>query len=147
MQLSTTSKNRLPDNTDGRYNGSSKLSLSVTSVQDPPGRELLADERCLSRNDLTGRSPNHLPEDNTQHQQDHAWVWKHLRLKPGSKVNDIAHIDGQLRFSIPTRVQRHPVRLRAGEVIETAGLRFYLARRLSRFGQLRSTTRTVVTRP
>lgn len=118
----------LPDNSDGRFDGLGELSLTVGAIRDTAGQQLLADERCLSANDLMGRSPNHKPETSSSHSQNEAWVWKYLRLKPDTAIDDIAAIQGQIAFTIPTRVRRFAVPLRAGETVEAAGLRFYLRR-------------------
>lgn len=116
----------LPEHTDQRFNNIGVLAMSVASVQDAAGNELLRDERCLDRNDLSGRSPNHEEETNANHNQDHGWVWKHVRLIPGVSVEQIDRIKGKLSFSMPTHVRRFEVPLRAGEAVEHAGMRFYL---------------------
>lgn len=127
LELWLSAKAGLPDNSDGRFNGSGRFTLSIDSITDADGREQLADERCLSRNDLGGRSPNHEPESNSNHHHDHAWVWKHVRLKPGAGIDSIKQISGRMTFSVPSRVSRFELPLKAGEVVEHAGLRFYLA--------------------
>lgn len=117
----------LPDNKDGRFNHRGTLSMRVTSVQDEAGRELLRDERCMGMNELGGRSPNQEEESSTNHNQDHGWVWKYVRLNPGVAVDQIHSIKGTMNFSLPTRVRRFEVPLKAGTVVEHAGLRFYLS--------------------
>lgn len=117
----------LPEHQDHRFNEIGKLSMSVSSVQDAAGRELLRDERCKTRNELMGRSPNHEAETNANHHTDHGWVWKHVRLNPGVSVEQIARIKGQLSFTLPSRVRRFKVPLKPGEAVEHGGLRFYLS--------------------
>ena len=127
LELWLEGKVGLPDNKDRRFDGIGELSLSVSSVQDAVGQEMLRDELCLNRNDLFGKSPNHEIETNANHHQNHGWVWKHVRLMPHVTIEQIARIKGQLGFSVPTRVRKFNVPLRAGEVIEHAGVRFYLS--------------------
>jgi len=117
----------LPEHNDQRFNEVGELSMTVTKIQDTEGNDLLRDERCVSRNDLFGRSPNHEAETNANHHQDHGWVWKHVRLKPEVSVEKIHRIEGRLGFSMPTGVRRFEIPLQAGQVVEHAGLRFYLS--------------------
>jgi hypothetical protein len=117
----------LPEHKDRRFNDIGTLSMSVSSVQDATGKELLRDELGLGRNELMGRSPNHEEEINANHHQDHGWVWKHVRLIPDVSVEQIARIKGELSFILPSQVSRIEVPLKAGEAVEHAGLRFYLS--------------------
>ncbi len=117
----------LPEHQDRRFNDIGKLSMSVSSVQDATGKELLRDELCLTRHDLMGKSPNHEEEANANHHQDHGWVWKHVRLIPSVRVEQIARIKGELSFIMPSQVRRFEVPLKAGKAVEHRGMRFYLS--------------------
>ncbi|WPD22997.1 MAG: hypothetical protein SD837_00240 [Candidatus Electrothrix scaldis] len=126
MNLKLEGKVQLPENTDDGFNNRGKLTMQILSVQDTSGQELLRDEHCMSRSELSGLSPNHEPESNMISWQDQSRVQKHVRLKADTPVEQLHKITGQLSFSVPTRVRKISVPLRAGEVVEQAGLRFYL---------------------
>ncbi|MES9969246.1 MAG: hypothetical protein ABW092_04380 [Candidatus Thiodiazotropha sp.] len=127
LELWLEGKVGLPTSGDQEMGSDGKFSISVASVQDGAGNELLRDERCLDMDELGVRRPNHEEESNTNHHQDHGWVWKYVRLNSGVSVEQIQRIAGSLSFSMPTHVRRFEVPLRAGEVVEHAGLRFYLS--------------------
>jgi len=61
------------------------------------------------------------------HQQGQGWTWKHVRLQPDISVEQIQKITGEISFSLPTRIRKFPVPLKAGEAVEHGGLRFYLS--------------------
>lgn len=101
------------------------LSFSIQSVQDADGKELMRDERCLKGGAVAfGR--NHEPATNTMPGVDLASIWKHVRLKQGTALTDINLVKGKLSFFAPITVTKHNVPLKAGESIETQGMRFYL---------------------
>jgi len=103
-----------------------ELAFHIASVADQNGNELMRDERCVEGGSFSGR--NHEPADTVMPGNGRISIRKRVRLKPGTEVNDIRKISGQLRFTAPTQVNRHSLALGAGEVFEGAGLRFYLNR-------------------
>ncbi|MDH3999466.1 MAG: hypothetical protein OET90_11595, partial [Desulfuromonadales bacterium] len=110
---------------EGMSKRGGEFSFSVASVKDANGQELLRDERCMSRSELGGRSPNLDAETRDHHFGDSSSVEKYVRLKPDVTAEQIAAIEGELSFSGPARVRKFEAVLRAGEVIEHAGMRFY----------------------
>jgi hypothetical protein len=113
-------------NNGGPGGGKGDLSLSIASVKDSKGQELLRDERCMKSYDLMGRSPNHETTTSSYHHQNSGWVWKHIRLQPDVTPDQIATVEGEISFSAATKVIKFVVPLQAGEAVEYAGLRFYL---------------------
>lgn len=102
------------------------LAFRIDSVTDRDGNELLRDERCLDGARIVGL--NHEPADTAMPGDKRITSWKHVRLKPGTSINDVRQVTGSVSIAAPTQIGRHVLDLRAGEVVESGGLRFFLNR-------------------
>lgn len=105
-----------------------ELALSVAQVLDAEGDDLLRDERCAKLSEVTNGNRNQEPATSTHGFNGQAQVAKWIRLRPGVPVESIHAIKGRLRFSAPGQVRVLKPRLRPGEVVEAAGLRFHVSR-------------------
>ncbi|MDT8383905.1 MAG: hypothetical protein RRB22_05780 [Gammaproteobacteria bacterium] len=128
LELQLQGRVALPDSgSDSGQTRTAELSLTVDSVTDAAGQDLLRDEHCVKRNELFGRSRNHEPETQSNIFQNKAQITKFVRLRENARLEDIQHIKGHLTFSAPEEVRKFTVPLRAGENITHAGTRFYLS--------------------
>jgi len=102
------------------------MTFSIDSIQSKSGEELMRDERCAKPDNVYGPA-NHEPQTSFSAFNDLASLSKNLRLKKGVYPEAIDKIRGNITFSAPTAVSKFTVALKAGEVVEHAGVRFYLS--------------------
>ncbi len=110
---------------DGWWNNSkANFSLSIDSVNNAVGDNLLRDERCVK--DLSYKTANHKPEKGYGSSNDIAYITKKVRLAPNSTFKDVANISGEMAFSIPTAVENIDLNLAKKVSYEKHGVRFYI---------------------
>jgi len=126
FKLNLEGKVSLPKGRNFSADSIENITLEVTSVQSRTGGELLSDEHCSKPDHVYGPL-NHEPQSYFSAFNDQAQLSKELRLKPGVYPQDIDKISGKISFSVPTAVSKFSLPLKAGEVVEHAGMRFYLS--------------------
>ena len=112
-------------NIDGYWSDSKlKYSLTINSVSDINGNEMLRDERCLKDlgySDGNEKAATHMSVNNNI-----GSLTKSVRLKPDSDFNQVANIKGTLDFSMPTSVKTVELELKKGASYEQHGVRVFL---------------------
>lgn len=111
----------------GHQERSGELRFQVDAVTDAAGNDLLRDERCVKANTVANSNRNHEPASFGQLFGSKASIHKVLRLREGVQVEDIRQVRGTLALSAPMVVRKFSPKLQVGEVIELAGVRFYLS--------------------
>ncbi len=127
LELRVQGRVALPKSSSAGSARTGELVLSVDSVTNRSGVDLMRDERCIKASEFYGRSRNHEPEISSALFQNFGQVTKHVRLGKDVGVKDIHRIKGRLRFSAPVTVRKFALPLQAGERIETGGMHFYLS--------------------
>ena len=110
---------------DGWWSHSkANFSLSIDSINNAAGENLLRDERCVK--DLSYKTANHKAETGYGSSNDIAYITKRVRLAPNSTFKDVANISGKMAFSIPTAVEYIDLNLAKKVSYEKHGVRFYI---------------------
>jgi hypothetical protein len=105
-------------------NSKANFTLSIDSVNNAAGKNLLRDERCVK--DLSYKTANHKPETGYGSTNDIAHITKRVRLAPNSTLKDVENISGEMAFSIPTAVEYIDLNLAKKASYEKHGVRFYI---------------------
>ncbi|NRB77098.1 MAG: hypothetical protein HRU38_00280 [Saccharospirillaceae bacterium] len=111
--------------TDGSWSDSkANFTLSIDSVNNAAGENLLRDERCVK--DFSFGTANHQPATGYDSSFDIGYTDKRVRLTPNSTFKDVANISGEMAFSIPTAVEYIDLDLAKEASYEKHGVRFYI---------------------
>jgi hypothetical protein len=101
----------------------SMLALSIQSVRDKDGKELLREEPC-------GRERNSLPaKSSPSFGNDTITATKKVRLQDAVRHADVAVIQGSVRVRLPTQVETVPLlSSKVGDHVEREGLRIEITK-------------------
>jgi len=105
--------------------GASRAALRVASVRSQGGTELLREESCgKARNGSAAEFETQVVGGG----ENLLRATKPVRLVPGTRLDDVAAVEGEIVLQLPVRVERHRIPARIGEALEAAGLRLEVTR-------------------